>query len=68
VAFRAVTSGGTGGVIPYRGHLAKYVNELLPNAGPANFDGKIEIVSSQPLVALTLRQNQTVFTSLPIIP
>jgi hypothetical protein len=53
--------------ISSKAHLARYVSELFPNA-PASFEGKIEVVSSQPLIALTLRQRENVFTSLPVIP
>jgi hypothetical protein len=31
-------------------------------------EGKIEILSTQPLAALTLRQRGAIFTSLPVVP
>jgi hypothetical protein len=55
--------------IPANGHLAKYVvGELFPFAQRATLQGKLEIVSTQSLVALTLRQRESIFTSLPVIP
>jgi hypothetical protein len=54
--------------IPHLGHVAKYVSELFPSAAVGNFHGKIEIVSSAPVAVLSLRQKQSIFTSLPIIP
>ena len=54
--------------IPTNGHLARYVGELLPLNISGDFHGKLDIVSTQPLVSLTLRQRETVFTSLPVIP
>jgi hypothetical protein len=53
--------------IPAMGHLARYVPELFPNLGSATLDGKMDIVASQPIAVLTLRQRQTVFTSFPEI-
>jgi hypothetical protein len=60
--------GRTSVSIPPNGHLARYASELFPGAPLAAFEGKIEIISSRPLVALTLRQRENVFTSLPVIP
>jgi hypothetical protein len=54
--------------IPGRGHVAKYSSELFPQLRSGSFEGKIEVVSSQPVVALTLRQVGALFTSLPVIP
>jgi hypothetical protein len=54
--------------IPPNGHLARYAPELFPTAPLATFQGRIEVISSRPLVALTLRQRESVFTSLPVIP
>ena len=36
--------------------------------GIGEFDGKIDVVFTQPLVGLTLPQRNAVFTSLPVIP
>lgn len=49
------------------GHLARYASELFPSVSLTAL-GKIEIISSRPVIALTLRQRDTVFTSLPVIP
>ena len=46
----------------------EYVTELFGNVASGDFDGKIDIVSSQPVVELGLRQRALVFTSLPVIP
>ena len=54
--------------IPAMGHLARYANELFTSIPPGEFQGKIEVMSTQPLAGLTLRQRALVFTSLPIIP
>jgi hypothetical protein len=50
------------------GHFAKYAGEIFSSASLGTFQGKIEVVSSQPLVGLTLRQQESTFTSLPVIP
>jgi hypothetical protein len=50
------------------GHLSRYANELFPSIPPGEFQGKIEVLSTLPLVGLTLRQRGSVFTSLPVIP
>jgi hypothetical protein len=55
-------------VIPAMGHLARYANELLTGIPPGEFEGKIDVISTQPLAGVTLRQRASVFTSLPIIP
>src|SRR5262249_37191396 len=54
--------------LPPNGHLAKYAGELFQSTLPTNFQGKIEVVSSQPVIGLTLRQQESIFTSLPVIP
>jgi hypothetical protein len=54
--------------IPPMGHLAHYANELFPTMPPGEFQGKIEVLSTQPLAGLTLRQRGSIFTSLPVIP
>jgi hypothetical protein len=54
--------------IPPMGHIARYAGELFSAVPPGEFQGKIEILSNQPLAALTLRQRGSVFTSLPVIP
>jgi hypothetical protein len=54
--------------IPAMGHLARYAAELFTAIPPGEFQGKIEVLSTQPLAGLTLRQRGAVFTSLPIIP
>jgi hypothetical protein len=56
-------------VVPAMGHLARYANELFSGMPPGEFNGKIEVISTQPLAGLTLRQQgDSVFTSLPVIP
>jgi hypothetical protein len=55
-------------VIPAMGHLARYANELFTGIPPGEFEGKIDVISTQPLAGTTLRQRASVFTSLPIIP
>jgi hypothetical protein len=54
--------------IPAMGHLAKCANELFPGIPSGEFEGKIDIISTQSLAGLTLRQRGSVFTSLPVIP
>jgi hypothetical protein len=54
--------------IPPMGHLAHYANELFSAIPPGEFQGKIEVLSTQPLAGLTLRQRGSIFTSLPVIP
>ena len=54
--------------LPSNGHLARYAGELFPLNVVGEFRGKLDIVSTQPLVCLTLRQSESVFTSLPVIP
>jgi hypothetical protein len=55
--------------IPAMGHLARYANELFTGIPPGEFKGKIDVISTQPLAGLTLRQQGgSVFTSLPVIP
>jgi hypothetical protein len=54
--------------IPPMGHLAHYASELFSAIPPGEFQGKIEVLSTQPLAGITLRQRGSVFTSLPIIP
>jgi hypothetical protein len=54
--------------IPPMGHMAHYASELFPAIPPGEFQGKIEVLSTQPLAGITLRQRGSVFTSLPIIP
>jgi hypothetical protein len=54
--------------IPPMGHLAHYANELFSTIPPGEFQGKIEVLSTQPLAGLTLRQRGSIFTSLPVIP
>jgi hypothetical protein len=50
------------------GHLAAYANQLFSAIPSGEFQGKIEVLSTQPLAGITLRQRGSVFTSLPIIP
>ena len=50
------------------GHLAEYATQMFSSLPPGEFEGKIDVISTQPLVGLTLRQRGSVFTSLPIIP
>jgi len=54
--------------IPANGHFAEYIGEMFPSIGSGNFQGKVNIVSTQPLIGLTLLQQGSLFTSLPIIP
>lgn len=54
--------------IPPNGHLAEYIGEMFPSIALGNFQGKLNIVSDQPLIGLTLLQQGNLFTSLPIIP
>jgi hypothetical protein len=54
--------------LPAMGHLAKYAAEMFPGVPLAGFQGKIEVVSTQSLAAITLRQRAQIFTSLPVIP
>jgi hypothetical protein len=54
--------------IPPMGHLARYAPELFAAIPPGEFQGKIEVLSTQPLAGLTLRQRGSIFTSLPVIP
>jgi len=55
-------------VLPPMGHIGRYVNELFPNVAFGQFEGKVEVVSTQAIAALTLRQHDLAFTSLPVIP
>jgi hypothetical protein len=55
-------------VVPAMGHLARYANELFTGIPPGEFEGKMDVISTQPLAGVTLRQRASVFTSLPIIP
>jgi hypothetical protein len=50
------------------GHLAEYANQMFSSLPSEEFEGKIDVISTQPLAGLTLRQRGSVFTSLPIIP
>ncbi len=50
------------------GHLAKYIGEMFPSIALQNFQGRLYIASTQPLIGLTLLQQGALFTSLPIIP
>ena len=50
------------------GHLAKYAGELFTGLPSTDFQGKIEVSSTVPLAAITLRQRGAIFTSLPVIP
>jgi hypothetical protein len=50
------------------GHIAKYAAEMFGTVPPGEFQGKMDVVSTLPIVAITLRQRGSVFTSLPIIP
>jgi hypothetical protein len=54
--------------VPAMGHLAKYSGEIFSGMLSINPQGKIEVVSDLPIVAISLRQRGTVFNSLPIIP
>jgi hypothetical protein len=54
--------------IPPNGHMAKYIGEMFPSIASGNFQGKLNIASTQPLIGLTLLQQGSLFTSLPIIP
>ena len=54
--------------VPPMGHLAKYAGEIFTGISFGEFQGKIDVVTTQPLAALTLRQHEQVFTSLPVIP
>jgi hypothetical protein len=53
--------------LPPNGHLSKYLSELFPDI-PEEFYGRVEVVSTRPIVALALRQRESDFTSLPVIP
>jgi hypothetical protein len=50
------------------GHIARYASDLFSAIPPGEFQGKIEVLSTQPLAGLTLRQKGSIFTSLPVIP
>jgi hypothetical protein len=50
------------------GHVARYAGELFPGVTLGNFEGRIDVFATQPVAAVTLRQRELVFTSLPIIP
>jgi hypothetical protein len=54
--------------LPGMGQIARYIHELFPAMGQTEFTGKLDISSTQPLVALALRQRENTFTSLPVIP
>jgi hypothetical protein len=54
--------------LPPMGHLAKYSREIFAGVSSTDGEGKIEVVSTRPLAALTLRQRGPIFTSLPVIP
>ena len=54
--------------LPPMGHLGRFVSELFRSALSESFEGRVEVISTQPIVALTLRQKGMVFTSLPVIP
>src|SRR6185295_11559605 len=52
--------------LPPMGHIARYLTELFTGVSLGEFDGKIDVTSTQALAALTLRQREQVFTSLPV--
>jgi hypothetical protein len=54
--------------IPANGHVAEYIGEMFPSLVLGNLQGKLTVASTQPLTGLTLLQQGTLFTSLPIIP
>jgi hypothetical protein len=54
--------------VPAMGHLAKYAGEIFSGTPSADLQGKIEVVSTQSVAAITLRQRGQIFTSLPVIP
>ena len=54
--------------VPPMGHVAKYAAEIFGIVPPGEFQGKMDVVSTLPIVAITLRQRGSVFTSLPVIP
>jgi hypothetical protein len=54
--------------IPPMGHLAKYAGEIFSGIPSGEFQGKMDVVSTLPLAAITLRQRGSVFTSIPVIP
>lgn len=56
-------------VLPPNGHLAKYLAEIFsPDEIASPFQGRVEVVSSQPVAGLSLRQEGGHFISLPMIP
>jgi hypothetical protein len=54
--------------VPPNGHIAKYANEIFGSVPAGEFHGKMDVVSTLPVAAMTLRQRASVFTSLPVIP
>lgn len=54
--------------VPSKGHVAAYAAEIFGSVPPGEFQGKIDVLSTLPIVAITLRQRGSVFTSLPVIP
>jgi hypothetical protein len=54
--------------LPPKAHLARYVTELFArDTLPPSFQGRIELISDIPVVAVGLRQQGSHWTSLPII-
>ena len=52
-----------------KAHLAKYLFELFAQETlPPSFQGRIELLSDIPILAIGLRQQGSRWTSLPIIP
>ncbi|HYK90499.1 MAG TPA: choice-of-anchor tandem repeat NxxGxxAF-containing protein [Acidobacteriota bacterium] len=54
--------------LPPNGHLAKYLQQLFSTDIPSVFEGKLEVSPTLPLAGIGLRQRESVFTSMPVIP
>ena len=54
--------------VPPMGHVSKYAAELFGAVLTGEFQGKMDVTSTLPIAAITLRQRGSVFTSLPVIP
>jgi hypothetical protein len=57
--------------VPPNGHIARFIDELFPNADTSNFDGTVSCVSqigNVSAAALQFDFGQSLFTTLPVIP
>ena len=68
-----VSGGSTSQDLPANGHLAKFVDELFPNANTANFEGTLIVLATTSggeiaATAIQLGSSPGEFTTLPVVP